>query len=206
MAMRARARGDSVLLHLPMEPLGPQDPGPMSLSRDMGGVALIDTLNWNLQRFKGYIGVNNHMGSAFTQDLAGMKTVLSVLKSHGLFFLDSRTTADSMAVKAGRQIDAQVFSRDVFLDPDLDRETVYKQLQLVEKIARKTGYAVAICHPRANTIDVIGPWLTSAPARGFTLATVESLVELDAQLRAKDRIKASVAADEEPLTVAANAR
>ncbi len=191
MAMRARARGDSVLLHLPMEPIGPQDPGPMSLQRNMSGTALLDTLNWNLNRFSGYIGVNNHMGSAFTQDLAAMKTVLSVLKQQGLFFLDSRTIAKSTAVKAGREIDAQVFSRDVFLDPDLDRETVYKQLQLVEKIAVKTGYAVAICHPRKDTIDVIGPWLTSAPARGFTLATVESLVELDEALRAKDQIKAS---------------
>jgi len=189
LADRARERGDAVLLHLPMQPRGSADPGPYSLHSDMSGTELLTALAWNLDRFEGYIGVNNHMGSAFTADAAGMKTVLSILKEQGLFFLDSLTTSKSVVTKTGRDMGATVFSRDVFLDPDLDRETVFKQLDLVERIARETGYAVAICHPRANTIDILGPWLTSAPARGFELATVKTLAEVDAKLREKDRAK-----------------
>ena len=189
LADRARARGDAVMLHLPMEPRGSADPGPYSLRSDMTGTELLTALSWNLNSFEGYVGVNNHMGSAFTADDAGMKTVLSILKKERLFFLDSLTTSQSVVTKTGRGMGATVFSRDVFLDPDLDRETVFKQLDLVERIARETGYAVAICHPRADTIAVLGPWLTSAPARGFELATVRTLAEVDAKLREKDTAK-----------------
>ncbi len=186
---RARARGDAIMLHLPMDPTGAQDPGPNSLSVDMPGTALLTALNWHLSRFDGYIGVNNHMGSAFTADIAGMKTVLSVLREEGLFFLDSLTTPESVAADAGVAVDVPVFRRDVFLDPDRSSETVVKQLALVERIARETGYAVAICHPRPETIAAIGPWLTSAPARGFDLATVSTLVAVNEKLRARDRAK-----------------
>ena len=189
MADRARKRGDAVMLHLPMQPIGKQDPGPVSLNVNMSGVELLTAIAHNLSQFHGYIGVNNHMGSAFTADPAGMKTLLSILKNRGFFFLDSLTTASSVAVQTGREINTTVFSRDVFLDPDLDRATVFKQLAVVERIARETGYAVAICHPRADTIDVIGPWLTTAPARGFELATVQTLLDVENALRSKDRAK-----------------
>ena len=186
---RARARGDAVMLHMPMQPVGNADPGPYSLKPGMSGTELLTAITWNLNRFDGYTGVNNHMGSAFTADAAGMKTVLSVLKKEGLFFLDSLTTSKSVVTKTGRKVGATVFTRDVFLDPDLDRKTIYKQLALVEQIARETGYAVAICHPRADTIDILGPWLTSAPARGFELATVQTLAQIDEHLRTNNQLK-----------------
>ncbi|MGE0408761.1 MAG: divergent polysaccharide deacetylase family protein [Amphiplicatus sp.] len=185
---RARKRGDAVLLHLPMEPAGEADPGPHSLKVGVSATALLSDLDWNLSRFTGYIGVNNHMGSLMTRDEASMKTVLSILDERGLFFLDSLTTSKSVAAAAGRAIGATVYARDVFLDPDLDSETVARQLALVESIARETGFAVAICHPRRATLDVIGPWLTSAPARGFKLDTVAVLPVLEAAWRARDRV------------------
>ncbi len=175
MADRARARGDAVMLHLPMTPVGAADPGPMHLDPAMPDDALYTVLDWNLDRFEGYSGVNNHMGSAFTADYEAMEKVLSALKERDLFFLDSLTTADSEAARAGAATGVDIFARDVFLDPDGDRETIYAQLRLVEEIAAKTGFVVAICHPRAETLAVIGPWLTSAPARGFELATVDGM-------------------------------
>ncbi len=186
---RARGRGDAIMLHLPMEPVSDIDPGPRALTRSMTGTELLSTLSWNLDQFGGYIGVNNHMGSAFTSDLAVMKTVLSVLKAEGVFFLDSLTTSKSAVTKAGLSVDLPIFRRDVFLDPDKDRATIFRQLELVERIALETGYVVAICHPRKETIDVLGPWLTSAPARGFELATVQTLVEVDEKLRKRDQAK-----------------
>ncbi|MEM9170471.1 MAG: divergent polysaccharide deacetylase family protein [Pseudomonadota bacterium] len=189
MADRAAARGDAVMLHLPMQPIGGEDPGPGGLRPDMTASELLSTLRDHLDAFDGYGGVKNHMGSAFTADLAGMKTVLSVLDAEGVFFLDSLTTAKSKAAAAARAVGAQIFRRDVFLDPDLDRATVFKQLQTVEKIARETGYAVAIAHPRVATIDVIGPWLTTAPARGFDLATVDYLRQVDLTLAERDRAR-----------------
>jgi len=184
LAARADAKGDAIMLHLPMQPKGGADPGPHALRMGMTGASFLRALDWNLTRFDGYVGVNNHMGSLLTQDEAAMKTTLSILKHNGVFFLDSLTTGSSVAREAGAIVGAQVFARDVFLDADSGKGPVIKQLALVEEIAVKTGYAVAIAHPRKETLDVIGPWLTSAPARGFELATVTALVEMEQARRA----------------------
>ncbi|MEK7264814.1 MAG: divergent polysaccharide deacetylase family protein [Pseudomonadota bacterium] len=176
----AAARGDDILLHLPMEPTGRADPGPGALSADMKSDALFSALSRNLGKFDGYVGVNNHMGSKFTRDEQAMKRVLSYLDQRGLFFIDSLTTGSSAAVKAGAAVGADVYVRDVFLDSEPGKTSVQQQLDLAERIALKTGYAIVICHPRRDTLDVIGPWLTTAPARGFDLATVSSLKEISA--------------------------
>jgi hypothetical protein len=172
---RARARGDDVMLHLPMEAAGAADPGPFALTTAMTGDRLFSTLIANLDRFEGYVGVNNHMGSRFTRDEAAMKRVLAVLDRRDLFFVDSLTTDSSAAKRAGEAVGADVFVRDVFLDAESGKETVRRQLALAERIAIDTGYAIAICHPRRDTLEVIGPWLTSATARGFRLDVVSSL-------------------------------
>ncbi|OFW99837.1 MAG: hypothetical protein A3E78_07285 [Alphaproteobacteria bacterium RIFCSPHIGHO2_12_FULL_63_12] len=163
-----------------MEPSGSADPGPMSLESDMKSEALFSALSRNLGAFDGYVGVNNHMGSKFTRDEQAMKRVLAFLDRRGLFFIDSLTTGSSAAAKAGAAVGADVYVRDVFLDSEPGAARIQRQLDLAERIAQKTGYAIVICHPRRETLDVIGPWLTTAPARGFDLATVSSLKAISA--------------------------
>jgi len=146
----------------------------------MTGADFIKELEWNLARFEGYVGVNNHMGSKLTTDEAAMKTVLAYLNHKDLFFMDSVTTGDTIIREAGLQIGARVYSRDVFLDAETGSVTAVKrQLELVERIARETGYVVAICHPRQETIEALGPWLASAPARGLDLVSVSALADIE---------------------------
>ncbi len=178
LAAFAKARGDAIMLHLPMEPVGDADPGPNALYSDMSEATFRRALEWNLDRFNGYVGVNNHMGSRLTANERLMKIALEAVAERGLFFLDSVTTHNTVARRAGKAVGAEVFSRDVFIDAHADRKSVIKQLAQVEAIARETGYVVAIAHPYAETIDVIGPWLTSAPMRGFELAPITALVEM----------------------------
>lgn len=185
LAARARARGDGIMLHLPMEPTGKADPGPQSLRTDMTASELLAALDWNLGRLENYDAVNNHMGSRLTRDEAVMKTVLSVLAERDVFFLDSLTTGGSVAEKAGRAVGARVYTRDVFLDSVRDKNAIRRQLALVESIAFETGFAIAICHPRRETLDVLGPWLTTAPARGLQLDTVAALPALESAWRAR---------------------
>lgn len=180
---RAQARGDALMLHLPMEPLGDVDPGPNALRKGMSAIEFAETLRWNFERFDGYVAVNNHMGSRLTQDEAAMKSVLAQIDARGLFFLDSLTTGASVAAPAGAAVGADVYLRDVFLDAEPGREAVARQIRLAEAIAQETGFVVAICHPRADTLAMVGPWLTTALARGFELATVESLPSLAAAAR-----------------------
>jgi uncharacterized protein len=175
LANRAIARGHDVLLHLPMEPSGDADPGPGALKSSMEPGELFEALGENLASFEGFSGVNNHMGSKLTRDEQAMKRILAFLDNRGLYFLDSLTTGDSKARVAGEAVGAEVIVRDVFLDAEPGQEAVRKQLALAERIAAETGYVIAIAHPRADTLAVIGPWLTSAPARGFRLETLTSM-------------------------------
>jgi len=176
LADTARKGGAEVMLHLPMEPQGDADPGPHALKGDMTGSELLKALEWNLDRFEGYTGINNHMGSKLTEDIAVMKTLLAYLNHRGVFFLDSVTTSDSAARQAANELGLDIFSRDVFLDDEVgDTEAVKTQLALAERIARETGYVVAIGHPRPETLEVLGPWLTTAPARGYELVFASAL-------------------------------
>jgi polysaccharide deacetylase 2 family uncharacterized protein YibQ len=172
---RALAGGADILLHLPMEPAGGSDPGPGALTTGMEPGELFTVLGDNLARFDGYAGVNNHMGSRLTRDEQAMKRVLAFLDRRGLFFLDSLTTGDSKASLAGASVGAEVLVRDVFLDAEPGQEAVRRQLALAERIAQETGYVIAIAHPRADTLAVVGPWLTTAPARGYRLETLSGL-------------------------------
>ncbi|MEM9013529.1 MAG: divergent polysaccharide deacetylase family protein [Pseudomonadota bacterium] len=175
LARDARARGDEIMLHLPMEPMGAVDPGPNALLATMSDAAMLRSLLWNLDQIEGYGGVNNHMGSHLTTDHTAMRLVLTVLKSRNLFFLDSVTTGGSIVEDVGDAVGATVFRRDLFLDAVDSPKAIEAQLLRLEELALENGVAVAICHPRKNTIDVLGPWLTTAPARGFDLAPVSIL-------------------------------
>ena len=180
LADRARERGREIMLHLPMEPAGEADPGPNALRGDMTGTDFIKALEWNLARFEGYAGVNNHMGSKLTADEAAMKTVLGYVQREGLFFVDSVTTGMTVTRAAGAMVGAEVFSRDVFLDAETSSVAEIKErLRQVERIALETGYAVAICHPYEATIDALGPWLASAPFRGFELVFASALRDIE---------------------------
>ncbi len=169
-------RGDSVLLHLPMEPIGPQDPGPYAIQASGSSQKMLEDLEWNLKQFSGYSGVNNHMGSKVTANQSRMTKILKNLKRRDLYFIDSVTSANTKVLQASRLAGMDILRRDVFVDPRAGVETVKTQLGQVEEIARRTGYAVAIAHPHKDTINVIGPWLASARLRGFELVTADRLM------------------------------
>lgn len=176
LAAKARAAGHELLVHMPMQPLGDADPGPHSLREGQSPAEIASNLDWNLSRFTGYIGINNHMGSRFTQDEAGMGIVAGVLKARGLMFLDSRTIAGSKAERVARQAGVPVLARDVFLDHDEEGAQVSLELDRLEHLARQHGMAIAIGHPHAQTLDVLEKWIPEAQARGFQLVPLSALL------------------------------
>ena len=176
MVEQVKEQGGGVMLHLPMEPVGNQNPGPHALRVETSRRKLDKDLTWNLNRFTGFTGVNNHMGSKFTADQSRMARVLQALKKRDLYFVDSVTGPNSRAQSAARETGTVLLRRDVFLDSEASAIEVKRQLAQVEEIARRTGYAIAIAHPYDSTIEVIGPWLASARLRGFDIVTVDALV------------------------------
>lgn len=170
-------QGHELMLHLPMEPLnGKIDAGPNHLHTHLAYEDLIERIHWNLNRFEGYVGVNNHMGSRATTDNAVMRALLSELRNRELLFLDSRTSAKSVGAKLARDIGVAFAERNVFLDNVNEKSAVLKQLSLLEKTARNRGYAVGIGHPRDGTIAALKEWIPALEGRGFTLAPISQIV------------------------------
>ncbi|WP_162916890.1 divergent polysaccharide deacetylase family protein [Dongia deserti] len=179
MAARARAKGHELMLHVPMEPLDSDvDAGPQALKVHLSESELKKRLAWGLGRFPGYIGINNHMGSRFTQDERGMRIVLSELKDRGLLFLDSRTIGTSIGDRLAASMGVAHVVRDVFLDDEMDQAAVMKQLAYAERVAASKGHAIAIGHPHPATLAAIRAWMPQAEARGFVLVPLSTVAKL----------------------------
>lgn len=177
LAALAHASGHELLLHLPMEPVSPsENPGPHALLTELSAPELTKRLDWNLSRFTGYVGVNNHMGSHFTADRADMIPVMEALKARGLVFLDSRTTDATVGRRVAVQVGVPYAERDVFLDNEVDFGAVETQLEKVMAIARKHGLAIAIGHPHAVTLEKLAAWIPTLKRQGITLVPLSKVV------------------------------
>lgn len=178
LARTAHAKGHEVMVHMPMQPVNAAiNPGPNALDVGMDSAELRRRIDWGLGRLDGYVGFNNHMGSLFTQDPAGMRVVLEEAKERGLLFLDSKTIAGSVGDRMAAEMGVTHIQRDVFLDDDMSEAAVARQLAEAERIARKQGYAVAIGHPHPATIAVLKRWLPAAKAQGFAIVPLTAIVK-----------------------------
>lgn len=175
----ARAKGHMILVHLPMEPeRKTANPGPDYLGTDLPVDEVRRRVVKNLSAFTGYDGVNNHMGSKFTQDPARVEVLMDEIRSRQVFFLDSKTAPKSIAEKMARGYGIPTSHRDVFIDHYEDAADVKASLREVERIARKYGTAVAIGHPKDDTLDALEAWLPTLAQKGFRLATVGEVIAL----------------------------
>ncbi|MEJ2033484.1 MAG: divergent polysaccharide deacetylase family protein, partial [Deltaproteobacteria bacterium] len=161
LARIAKRRGRDVLLHLPMEPDDAErwDPGLGALYLAMPAATLRMHFEKDLSMVPMAIGVNNHMGSKFTTDRKAMRTVLSLFRPRGLFFLDSLTTSASVGYQVARKIGVPARRRDVFLDNVQERAAVERQIDTLIRVARKNGSAVAIGHPHPATVAALTAYL-----------------------------------------------
>ncbi|GHF28403.1 hypothetical protein GCM10017044_24520 [Kordiimonas sediminis] len=191
---RVKKAGHELMVHLPMEPKpgGFMDPGPNALRSSITGRELVERINWNLTRFEGFVGVNNHMGSSFTENSAGMMAVMNALRDRDMLFLDSVTTSRSVGVKTARTMGVPFASRDVFLDNERDYNKILIQLKKAERIAVKRGYAIAIGHPYPQTLDVLSDWIAKDATNPVSLAPLSQIVRmLDNRRQALAEVKES---------------
>ena len=173
----ARAEGHEQMVHIPMEPeSAKENPGPGALLTGMEKKELRERIRKNLAAFDGYVGINNHMGSKFTQQAPQMAVVMEELKKRSLMFLDSRTAADSKAESVAVDHEVPATHRDVFLDDTATPEAVVKSLELLEGVARRRGMAVAIGHPKDVTLSALEKWIPEARAKGFQLVPITTIV------------------------------
>jgi polysaccharide deacetylase 2 family uncharacterized protein YibQ len=174
---RLREAGAEILLHLPMEARGKNDPGPGALRLAMSRAELQAETRAALAAVPGAAGVNNHMGSALAADAPAMEAVLAVLKEEGLYFLDSRTAADTQGYSVARRLGLPAGERQVFLDNERDTAAIAAQLQSLFELARSRGGAIAIAHPYAETLSALRSELPKAKAAGIAVVPASQLLD-----------------------------
>jgi hypothetical protein len=161
----AETHGRDVLVHQPMEPQGYPDvaPGPGALLVGMTREEIEQALDNSIACVPGAAGMNNHMGSRFTEWGPGMKVVLQRLRDKKLFYLDSLTTPKSACSRQAEQTGAPFCRRDVFLDNVAETRAILHQLKKAARLAQRKGAAVAIGHPHPQTLEALTQWAGALP-------------------------------------------
>jgi len=175
LAREARAAGHELLLHVPMQPEGHANPGPHALTTAQSQIEFGRQLAWALERFDGYVGINNHMGSRVTAATEQMSWLFEELDRRGLMFVDSRTTKKTVAPMLAAHFGLPFAERDVFLDNEFGADAVVAQLKVLEAEARKNGFAVAIGHPHRGTIAALNAWIPTLAEKGIVLVPVSDI-------------------------------
>lgn len=176
-AEEGKRRGLEVIAHIPMEARDGHNPGKGGLYTWMTDDDIRMILEEDLESLPHIVGVSNHMGSAFTEDTRAMGVLMSVLKDRGHFFLDSLTTAKSAGYKTAGIHGIRTFARDIFLDAMDTPEAIEIQWNKLIKRARKQGYAIAIVHPRKNSIEFLEKVLSRNEVEVVPLSEIKGIRE-----------------------------
>jgi polysaccharide deacetylase 2 family uncharacterized protein YibQ len=177
LAEAAAQRDKEVLLHLPMQAMqdGPLGPGAVTL--DMDQVEFIATVRSALAAVPHTTGVNNHMGSLLTRHPGHMTWLMQELKARGdLFFLDSRTSVQTVAERMAREQGVPAMRRHVFLDHDPSPAAVAAEFERLLALARRQGHAIAIGHPYTSTLSLLEQRLPLLKAQGVELIPLREML------------------------------
>ena len=155
LARRAQAIGKDVLLHQPLESEDESVQAVRTLTLNMSLDDIKKEVEAGLNASPGVKGVSNHTGRRFTQDVPSMNALMSVVSARGLFFLDSRTTARTVAMRVASKWGVPALRRDVFLDHDREMDAIEAAFEQALAIANSRGYAVLIAHPHDITLKFL---------------------------------------------------
>jgi len=174
-AEEAYRRGDEVMLHLPMQSETATPEG-IELRVGMNAAQVNSALSEMLETVPHATGINNHEGSLATADPALMEALMPALRRRGLFFIDSRTTAATVAYDAAKHSGVRAASRKVFLDDAVSPAAIRAQLDLAARDAVRDGSAIAIGHPHPETIAALADGVPILESRGIRLVFASQLV------------------------------
>lgn len=156
LARAAHEAGHEVMLHMPMQAKSGADPGPGALMLDMDEEAVRAHTLEAWANIPEAVGANNHMGSLLTRHPGHMAWVMAALNEAGAdYFIDSRTSAHSVAHPMAQEAGLAHGRRHVFLDAERDEEAIAAQLERAVRIAEQSGEAIAIGHPYPETLRVL---------------------------------------------------
>lgn len=180
-AKEARKRGFLVMLHLPMEPKGyparDKDPGKGAILMNTPRKEIAKIIAQDLSGIPYVQGANNHTGSRLTEDKEMMNLILKELKKRNLFFIDSKTSDESVAYREARKLGLKCGERDVFLDNVIDLDYIKGQIRLLARIALEEGQAIGIGHAHSLTVQAIKETIPELENQGIEFVLVSELLE-----------------------------
>ncbi len=176
----ANSKGFDVMLHLPMEPNEYPliNPGPGVLLTSMSPDQLINQLNEDLDAVPFVKGVNNHMGSKMTTNAPQLYQIFSILKKRKLYFIDSRTTVDTLCRPSAQLLHVPFGQKDVFIDHIPEPDFIREQIHRLIKIAGSHGEAIGIAHPHTATYEVLREMLPEVKEKAI-LVRASDIVHIE---------------------------
>jgi polysaccharide deacetylase 2 family uncharacterized protein YibQ len=160
-----------------MEPVSHINPGPGEIKTAMTDDDITKQTEDDVAQVPLARGVNNHEGSEASADARVMKDVIAVLKAHDLFFVDSRTNANSVGAQQAEDAGVPTASRNVFLDNQADVAYTESMLERTVAIAKRDGSAIAIGHPKPTTLEAIRAMYPKLQAEGVRFVLAQELVK-----------------------------
>lgn len=191
----AHEQGRDVMLHLPMSATNDKKLGPAALTVGMFSDDIENVLHEALNSVPYAIGVNNHMGSHLTTQQEAMNKLMFALKRQSLFFLDSRTTAHSIAYETAKRVGIPTDQRHIFLDHQQTEVFYQQQFSRLIRIAKKHGRAIGIAHPYPSSLAFLQSALTDIEQHGVELYSVSDYFAVP-----KPSLRFSATAQQKPST------
>ena len=178
LAQEAHASGKEVLLHLPLQAYDDDARAePAEIALDMSRARVGDTFQQALEAVPHVVGINSHRGSLLTRHPGHMAWLMQEIAAREtLFFIDSFTTHQSVALQIAEENGVNAVRRDIFLDPDKNPATIAREFERLKELARNRGYAIGIGHPYPATLELLERELPRLAEEGFELVRVSELV------------------------------
>jgi len=178
-AREAHQKGKEVILHVPMEPHGYPKvrPGEGALLGEMSEESLRRQLVKDIEAVPYIKGASNHMGSRLMEDPEKVKIILSELKRRRLFFLDSRTTPQTVGINVAQGVGVKAMERSLFIDHSLDEEDIKQRIEKLMSLSLSNGKAIGIGHPHPSTIKSLRAMIPKMKGKGIEIVPLSAVME-----------------------------
>lgn len=176
LAEQAYTKGHGILLHAPMANIAAKKLGPGGLYPEMSQQQMQQSFLDSLSSIPHVQGFNNHMGSLLTQQPQAMRWIMQVAAKQDVFFVDSLTTAESVAATEAKNAGVANLTRNVFLDNQREYSALKQQFSQAVAIAKRKGQAILIGHPYPETIDFLEQELPHLLPQDIQLVQIDQLL------------------------------
>ena len=166
-------KNKAVMIHMPMEPQqGPVESGAFTLLTTLSAEEIRSRMRKAIETIPFAAGVNNHMGSKATTDSLLLSAAFTELQKSNYYFVDSRTSSESIAYEMAHELGIPARRNDIFLDPVDNQETIAQKIYALAETAKRNGSAIGIGHPRPNTLAALREVVPELQALGYRFVAV----------------------------------